>query len=172
MNLITMETHSRDINASMIDDGFDTKECFKWVSQLKTRYVQGAGEPAKTVWIYICDAEFRYSFEYLGNAPRLVITPLTDRIYVTATQARSRRARAEMRPMWAPAARGTCRIEPRRFRLEISRISLIASAVTCRSGICEKMSASSTHATSIAESISCVAGVSRSTDMIESIGST
>jgi dynein heavy chain len=56
---------------------------FQWQSQLKA-YFDTAKNDFK---IKIADAEFWYGYEYLGNGPRLVVTPLTDRIYVTATQA-------------------------------------------------------------------------------------
>ena len=81
--LITIDVHARDIVLKLINDKVDSPFAFAWQSQLKYRW----DDEQKDCFINICDAEFRYAHEYVGNPGRLVITALTDRCYITLTQA-------------------------------------------------------------------------------------
>ena len=58
---------------------------FEWESQLRFYW-----EPEPdTLIIRQCTGTFGFGFEYMGLNGRLVITPLTDRIYLTLSQALS-----------------------------------------------------------------------------------
>ena len=83
MNMITMDAHARDMNSNLVAQGTERADDFAWQCQLRTYWDQAE----KDCRIRICDASFPYGYEYLGNGGRLVITPLTDRIYITACQA-------------------------------------------------------------------------------------
>ncbi|KAK0086060.1 hypothetical protein PV325_003945 [Microctonus aethiopoides] len=82
MTICTIDVHSRDVVAKLVQAKVETAQAFQWQSQLRHRW----DEKEKDCFANICDAQFRYSHEYLGNTPRLVITPLTDRCYITLTQ--------------------------------------------------------------------------------------
>ncbi|EGV97393.1 Dynein heavy chain 11, axonemal [Cricetulus griseus] len=72
---------------SRLEEGYETAlkdfhkkqvvspRAFAWLSQLRHQWE----DAQKHCFVSICDAHFQYFYEYLGNSPRLVITPLTDR---------------------------------------------------------------------------------------------
>lgn len=82
MTICTIDVHSRDVVSKLIQMKVESASAFQWVSQLRHRW----DETERHCFANICDAQFKYSYEYLGNTPRLVITPLTDRCYITLTQ--------------------------------------------------------------------------------------
>eukprot|EP00050_Salpingoeca_kvevrii_P020215 m.95860 g.95860 ORF g.95860 m.95860 type:complete len:4292 (+) comp8765_c0_seq1:164-13039(+) len=74
IHMIEVVTHLIEANTASTRD-------FLWQKQL--RYYMGKD---KFVQMRMCDAEFDYTYEYQGNAPKLVHTPLTDKCYLTLTQ--------------------------------------------------------------------------------------
>ncbi|KAK7201222.1 dynein heavy chain [Novymonas esmeraldas] len=88
--LIVLNVHNRDIVHVLSGERVTTVDDFAWYQQLRyyweadARQAQSGG---RNVAIHHCNAHLWYGYEYLGNQPRLVITPLTDRAFLTCTNA-------------------------------------------------------------------------------------
>ncbi|KPI88248.1 putative dynein heavy chain [Leptomonas seymouri] len=65
----------------LITNNVEKESHWLWKKQLRF-YLDGTQQ----CLLRMVDAEFRYTYEYQGNAPKLVHTPLTDRCYLTLTQ--------------------------------------------------------------------------------------
>jgi dynein heavy chain len=81
--IVTVDVHARDVVTGLIDHKAENNQCFEWMSQLKFSMDEKKGLGK----INICDYECYYGYEYIGNCGCLVVTPLTDRCYITLTQA-------------------------------------------------------------------------------------
>ncbi|XP_076985169.1 dynein axonemal heavy chain 1 isoform X1 [Tamandua tetradactyla] len=79
--LIVIEVHAKDVVNRLIMEDVVSVNDFEWISQLRYYWTNN------DLYIRAVNAEFIYGYEYLGNSGRLVITPLTDRCYLTLTGA-------------------------------------------------------------------------------------
>ncbi|ORX45970.1 hypothetical protein BCR36DRAFT_332447 [Piromyces finnis] len=82
---IIIDVHARDIIDRFVRDSIMDKNEFEWESQLRFYW----DKECDSLLIKQCNGIFDYGNEYMGLNGRLVITPLTDRCYLTLTQALS-----------------------------------------------------------------------------------
>jgi len=88
ITIITIDVHSRDVIKKFVESKIVEQSHFAWASQLKFGMEKKSPkDEQKQVVSTICDWKTWYNYEFIGNTGRLVITPLTDRCYITLTQA-------------------------------------------------------------------------------------
>ncbi|XP_049595492.1 cytoplasmic dynein 1 heavy chain 1 [Syngnathus scovelli] len=86
-HLITELVHQRDVTRTLIKNKIDNPKSFEWLSQMRFYFDPKQTDVLQQLSIQMANAKFNYGFEYLGVQDKLVQTPLTDRCYLTMTQA-------------------------------------------------------------------------------------
>ncbi|KEP65299.1 UNVERIFIED_CONTAM: ATPase family associated with various cellular activities (AAA) domain-containing protein [Hammondia hammondi] len=79
--LAIQELHNRDVVAELIDAGAESCTHFTWTQQLRHYW----DEEQDACVVEQMEARFDYGNEFLGAPTRLVVTPLTDRCWLTIT---------------------------------------------------------------------------------------
>ena len=81
MKALILDTiHHISIVEKLIEASVRSIDDWLWKKQLRYYHQSGVAK------ISMVDADFEYTYEYQGNAPKLVQTPLIDKCYLTLTQ--------------------------------------------------------------------------------------
>ena len=74
--LIVIDVHARQVVDDLGKDGIGQKNAFEWIKNLRYYWDTDCT-------VSCLQTNFPYGYEYMGNSWRLVITPLTDKCYIT-----------------------------------------------------------------------------------------
>ena len=72
-----IDVHAKDVVEKLLIADVNSVGSFEWISQLRYYWVD------ENCYVRCIQTNFPYGYEYLGNTLRLVITPLTDKCYMT-----------------------------------------------------------------------------------------
>ena len=86
-HLITEFVHQRDVLATLVAAKASSPDHYLWLLQMRYIYSADVPEPLQRLQVHMANAKLSYGYEYLGVPDRLVRTPLTDRCFLTLTQA-------------------------------------------------------------------------------------
>jgi len=75
--LIVIDVHAKDVVGKLVEANIHDIGAFEWISQLRYYWEND------DCYVKCIQTSFPYGYEYLGNTLRLVITPLTDKCYMT-----------------------------------------------------------------------------------------
>lgn len=75
--LIVIDVHALEVVENLHKMNITSIQSFEWKSQMKYYWEN------EECFVKCIQTVFPYGYEYLGNSSRLVITPLTDKCYIT-----------------------------------------------------------------------------------------
>lgn len=83
VSLVTTDVHFRDVVEDLVERKVTSADDFIWVQQLRYNWQPEQDECD----VVQANCRIQYGYEYMGACTRLVITPLTDRCWMTITGA-------------------------------------------------------------------------------------
>jgi dynein heavy chain len=81
--LAVIDVHARDVQKKMVEEGAASVTDFAWISQMRYYWEGALDKELGNLAVIMVSSKRWYGYEYLGNTLRLVITPLTDKCYLT-----------------------------------------------------------------------------------------